>query len=144
MPAPLKYLFIAEYNDGTQFYQMPDDTSKTRAGGSAFTDVEQDRLVLFRLYSVEDDGENVYEVDLRDGAFRVNGARFFAHPDGLFEPGQHFDLLFFRKHREELEFKTSEGYITGIAQKKEAPLVYIIGWKTKLDGLDVQRTLEFT
>lgn len=76
----LEYLFEADFADGTTYHQGADDESLTHPkdsdgnGPSAYRDV-QDRLsdvVKFRLFN----NDHVYQVDLTDGHFEVDGAPF--------------------------------------------------------------------
>ena len=65
----LKYIFTAEYSDGTTHTQNAEDTSITREDGSSFTDVDQEKLVKFHL----DGPDGRYSVDLTQGVIDHDG-----------------------------------------------------------------------
>jgi hypothetical protein len=89
----LKYLFRAQYTDGTFLRQTEEDVSSTKAGGSAFSDVDHTRLESFFLSN----GSQQIGVDLRDGTFWVNDVKFYLHdPDDM--PGEGpVRLYYFRR-----------------------------------------------
>ena len=72
------FQFIAEYTDGTIYYQHEADLPQHGEGGNSFTDVIQSRvasienLSLFHLTN----GERKYSVNLLNGTFKINGAEF--------------------------------------------------------------------
>src|SRR5690349_8203964 len=86
----LKYLFSAEYKDGSFFDQTPEDVSKTNPEKSCFHDVKHDQLIRFGLT----DGVNTYVLDLRDCHFELNGIPFkIEHEQHL----KNIRLIYFRK-----------------------------------------------
>lgn len=149
MKLPLKYLFIADYSDGERFLQEPDDISKTREGGSAFSDVDHSRLSVFSLYSPGDDEAGTYSVDLRDGSFVVNGARFRMTPSGFPVPGTKLELIFWRQHQHDLDFKLQAkeegkpGEIIGV-DEVDHRVAYLIGWKAVIGGKDHIAVMEIS
>ena len=81
-----RYLFVAVHRGGGIIAQTQADLSLTRPGGSRFSDVEQETIETFHLYEQEPgsmvpstDYGTSYSVDLRDGHFEANGARFAQH-----------------------------------------------------------------
>lgn len=105
----LKYLFRAQYTDGTFLRQTEEDVSLTKAGGSAFSDVDHSRLETFFLSN----GSTQFGVDLRDGSFWVNGVSFSMH-DHETEGEGGYRLHFYRRHvhqfnvrQEEMDHKVS-------------------------------------
>ena len=124
----LKYLFIAEYKDGTSYEQTPEDISKTDEKRSCFFDVKQDEVLRFYLVSAE----NVFCVDLSDGHFEVNDVPFFMHDVG--EGLKDFRLIFYRQHTHQFNMERQE-----LAHE----INYCIGWQTNdKDGKNVKRIME--
>jgi hypothetical protein len=110
----LKYLFRVIYKDGTEFQQTQEDVSKNVPGGSAFSDVNQDKVKKFILEGASG-LDNSIGVDLNEGYF-WNGNIFYVG-----EPGpKPYKLIFYRQHthnfnidREELShiIKYCIGYV---------------------------------
>ena len=145
---PMKWLFTAEFSDGSVIVQDQEDKCKTRddGTGSTFTDVlaREDDLVAFHLY--HEDGQQAATVDLLTGAFVINGTPFHAH-DQYFEPTQHkLRLVYFRESRVEND-------VFGVVQEdgtvKETHGLnprhyvnrYFIGWQTTVNGKNKQVTI---
>lgn len=98
---PLTHRFTVLYENGTTFAQPDDDKSRTRERGSAFSDVDRDRVVVFFLESGRDDDDpakHLYSVDLRDGHFAIDGVEFFLGPDNDVPQGGRRRLLYFRRN----------------------------------------------
>lgn len=110
----LKYLFIAEYKDGTIYEQTPADVSISDAKRSCFFDVRQDDLSKFYLVSVD----KVFSVDLNDGHFEVNHTPFFMHDSG--EGLKDFRIIFFRQHTHKFNIGM---------QETAHDIEYLIGWQ---------------
>ena len=131
MQQKLKYLFTAEYKDGSTFDQHPEDISKTKEGGSSFSDVDLANLVKFYLVS----GTVFYSVDLRTGCFEINGIPFILYD----LPVENRRLIFFRKHRHEF---TSNG--KDKPEEKSHIITYRLGWQANdADGKNIERVIEF-
>ncbi len=131
----LKYLFIAEYRDGTTFVQPPDDKSqnhnpKAEHNPSSFTDVDQSKLIRFHLVDVSYPRENAvpdWTVDLRDGHFEHCGAPFILNDTPMEEVApmkqpDNLKLVYYREARQELNLVTGE--------KRAYINRYFIGWST--------------
>lgn len=110
----LKYLFAADYTDGTTFYQNAEDVSGIDPKRSAFYDVRHEDLVRFSLIG---DGK-VYSVDLFTGEFEINGNKFILHGDDVVEEHKK-EVLFFRKHRHDFNINMEE---------MDHRVTYILGW----------------
>lgn len=108
----LKYLFTAEYKDGTLFTQNPEDVSAVDPKRSAFFDVKHDQLIGFVL----SDGKNTFGVDLTDGHFEINGVPFFLHETEM----RDFKLFFFRRHSHTFSSDGAEQTHT---------ITYRLGWR---------------
>jgi hypothetical protein len=110
----LKYLFAAEYKDGSVFHQNAEDVSGIDPKRSAFYDVQQDNLVTFSLIG---DGK-IHSVNLEDGGFEINGNKFFLHLDDELN-NEKKELIFFRRHKHDFNIDMQEiGHTVS----------YIIGW----------------
>lgn len=137
---PLKYLFVAEYTDGSFFEQPADDRSKDHEdlaehNKSAFGDVEQGKLLAFHLVEVAEP-KTVYSVNLDSGKFAINGNKFYAN-DQNFEASAHeLRLVFFREIQQPM---TLEGMGEPFINR------YFIGWQcTDKNGTNVQATIAVT
>jgi len=133
---PFRWLFTAEFKDGTIIEQTQEDKCLTRTDGtgSAFTDVlaREDELVAFHLYSV--DGKEAASVDLITGAFIINNTPFHAH-DQYFEPTQHkLRLIYHRETRIDSDIKSTVENDGTINQEDVGQRHYVnryfIGWQT--------------
>ena len=123
---PMKYKFIAYYNDGTTFCQNDKDISVTDNNRSSFYDIDHDKLEAF---SLEDKDTNSYAVNLTDGHFEINGKLFRFHDENL----SGFRLIFFRRHKHTIT--PGEEPIHNI--------VFRMGWQANTkDGKNIQRVME--
>lgn len=128
----LRWLFTAHYSDGSSFLQNEQDVSLRRAGGSAYTDVDHERLVGFALVNQEL-GDCLF-LDLRDGVFAMNGIPFGTFDEDL--PVTQRSLVFFRRH---LRHAVATG---DKVEEVGHRVTYHLGWKGILpDGTEVQRTV---
>jgi len=131
---PLKYLFVAFFDDGTCLRQTPEDKSSLDPEKrSQFYDVLQkpEKLTSFHLCP-PGVSECICGVDLEDGHFTLYGTDFLMHQ----EPLTDFKIIFFRQH----------DHNTNIAGKELAHVVvYQIGWKARNQrGEEVQRVMEIS
>lgn len=79
LPAKLDYLFVAEFKDGTRYYQDKRDRSLVEPlTRSAFYDVQQrlDEVTKFSLVG----GGREHTVFLYDGHFETDGEIIVSHP----------------------------------------------------------------
>jgi hypothetical protein len=125
----LKYLFIAEYTDGTIFKQLAKDVSATDPLRSSFYDVLNSGKEI-KKFSLTD-GEDVYSVNLEDGYFDVNGKSFFTG-EPLPLPAK-LRLIFYREHRH--HFNRSD------RQELAHEIDYVIGWQTTIKKKNYQQIL---
>ena len=125
----LKYLFTAIYEDGSTFQQITDDVSSQDPKRSAFYDVDHSRLIAF---GIEND-DNAIIVDLRDGSFEINGARFFAYDKEVINRR----LVYFRRHTHSFNLGFEE-----LAHET----AYCIGWQGNdpVTKENIQRILIFS
>ncbi len=132
----LKYLFYAEFEDGTIIEQDPEDISALDPKRSSFYDVtakeEESKLTKFTL--VENNNNHIgnsYSVDLRDGYFTVNHVPFRFHE--IAKSLDNFRLVFFRRHKHKFNSSSEELH----------QIVYRMGWQANdLQGNNVQEVME--
>lgn len=133
--AKLKYLFTAEYEDGSSYTQPEDDKSRLHKGDkdftpSSFRDIDQDKLVRFSLT----DGVDTYAVDLKTGDFSVNGKEISLYEQD-FDPYAHkLRIIYFREiHRQ---------FNVGMEEVNSYVNRYIFGWQaTDKSGANHQLTI---
>jgi hypothetical protein len=131
----LKYLFQANFKDGSFIQQTQADESATTPGKNCFHDVKQriDDVVSFGFFS--DETPNTYVVDLTDGHFEVNGTPFTAQdPSGEKLPSDaKFRLVYFKRH--------CHGFNVDL-QEVSHDLAFHLGWQvTTPDGKNIQQTI---
>ena len=91
----LKYLFSVVYKDGATFQQAPEDVSKTRPGGSAFSDINVDEVQQFWLW---DGGDSGIGIDLETGIISTSHA-IYGYDFTIGDPGpKPYKLIFHRQH----------------------------------------------
>ena len=122
----LKYLFTAEYKDGTIYKQNPEDVSISDKKRSCFFDVKQEEL---RKFSLCGQG-NIFSVNLEDGHFEINNVPFFLEEH---IEGREYRIIFWREHTHTLNPATRE---------ETHKIVYLLGWQTNGEnGRNIQRIL---
>jgi len=136
-----KYLFVAEYDDGTTYIQSPDDHSinhdpTKEHNPSSFSDVDHDKLIRFHLIEPKE-GEQIpiCTVDLRDGHFEMYGTPFTIH-EQFVEP-KDLKLIYFRDVRRERTIKATvqeDGTIAEEVSDNDYIAKYYIGWQAKGDA----------
>ncbi len=135
---PLRWLFVAYFDDGSVIAQDQDDKCYTRKDGtgSTFTDVlAKEGLISFQLNHAE--GLGTVTVDLITGAFVVNGTPIHAH-NQFFEPKKYdLELVYFREARID-QVVNAQGEQVSLSHYTNR---YFIGWKTNVHGKDKQVTL---
>ena len=119
----LKYLFAAEFADGTILEQTSADVSKIDPIRSEFFDVLQfpHPLVKFALNGPE----TFASVDLRSGEFNVNGVRLFVDEGERAIEAKPLQVVFFRRHQEFVQVGKE-----GVEGQRSAPVRYFIGWQS--------------
>jgi len=91
--------------------------------------LDQSRLIFFSI----SDSQHIYIVDLRTGAFSVDGSPpFRMHSEDEIEGP--FRLIFFRRHKHSINAEY---------QELSHQIVYRLGWQANdRDGKNVQRVME--
>lgn len=122
---PLKYLFIAQYKDGSSFLQNKEDISTQDEKRSAFYDVKHEDLHTFSLLG---EGNN-YLVDLINGCFSINGVPFRMHDTEV----TNFKLVFYRQHTHTYKETEEQDHI----------IVYFMGWEgVDKEGKSISRVMQ--
>lgn len=122
---PLKYLFLAQYKDGTAFIQNKEDISAQDDKRSAFYDVKQDQLHTFSLIGED----NIYMVDISNGCFSINSVPFRMHDTEV----TNFKLVFHRQHTHTYKGVEELSHI----------IVYHIGWEgVDKEGQIISRVMQ--
>jgi len=125
----MKYLFIAQFDDNSIFKQTPDDISLLDVKRSAFYDVLQSNKKLLRFYLFGENKE--YCVDLADGSFIVNGAKFKLHED---EDLTNFRVIYFRRRQVDM--------VQGVGINEQI-LYFGLGWQALTpDGKNIKHVLK--
>ena len=127
---PLKYLFVAEYADGSVFEQTKEDRSQREPDKrSAFYDVDHEKLFAFHLVIAEN-LNTICSVYLANGLFVVNGVVFRMHEMLLTD----FKLIYFRQHTHSFNVQF---------QEQAHEVVYRLGWQAKDErGNTVERVMQ--
>ena len=123
---------MAEYKDGSELRQTPEDVSLRDPQRSAFYDVLKDEVLRFSLVGGGFLLKDRFTVDLSDGHFEVNGTPFFMYDST--EPLKNMKLVFHRRHTHQINS----------ASLKELSHVteYCVGWKAeKENGETLERIL---
>lgn len=123
----LKYLFVCQYNDGTEFKQTEEDVSRRDPKRSSFFDIAQEKLARFSLVG---DGQ-VFSVVLSNGRFEVNNTPLWLHDPETTLCNRR--LIFFRQHT----------HTVGADLKEKSHTVrYFFGWQANLeDGTKIERVM---
>lgn len=132
----LKYLFVAEFADGTRIVQTPKDKSKIDPLKSEFYDVmeyeKKSKLIRFSLGHTERD--TFARVDLVDGHFELNDQKFDLHFN-LPSKEPQFRIVYYRIRREQLQIK--DGKQTPISIDPS----YMLGWQLTIDDKNYQEVI---
>ena len=134
----LHYLFEVEYRDGTKFEQNPGDSSATRPGGSAFSDVRVADVARFHLVNQEREND-VWTVDLEGGRFEHNFRPFLVEAEPFPKTAGPRKLVFWRVKNENFHVGPD-----GIDARpfEVMHVAYIIGWEQKdRRGENAQKTV---
>lgn len=142
----LSWLFVAFFDKGAPVIQTQDDLPKEQPEGSAFSDVaaRSDDLTAFELR--HEDGKQVVTIDLKTGAFIVNGTPLHIHNQN-FEPQNYsLKLIYFRETRVDQQQKatvqTDMSIKTeNIGDARHYVNRYFIGWETVVNGKNKQATI---
>lgn len=121
----LKYLFKAEFADGSFIQQNQDDVSSVDPTKSMFFDVlnHPSELIKFSL-------GDFLSLHLLSGEFVLNGNTFSVHDPSKPVPSDR-RLIFFRRHTHTLVMGGDNGH----------EVEYHLGWQATVNGENVQHTV---
>jgi hypothetical protein len=130
---PLKYLFEAEFTDGTIYTQTADDVSNIDPKRSQFYDVLHTGKTIKR-FSLVGEG-NKLTVDLTTGFFEVNGLTVLLESTKLPGPPDKFDLVFYRQRTHDIDvtYEKKTGNVVETGGETEF-CEYFIGWTCEIAG----------
>lgn len=137
----LKYLFLAEYTDGTIQMQPHDDKSLLDPEKrSSFYDVLQSGKKIKKFSLIEDKllGGNKITVDLETGYFEVNGLSVLVESDKLPTTPDKFDLIFYRQHTHDFNAKYNSSGNMEMPQEISHTIEYFLGWQCNIKGKNYQ------
>ena len=142
----LKYLFVAEFTDGTFLKQTPEDKSSLDPEKrSQFYDVLQSGKTIRKFTLVEKKTfgmGNVVSVDLTTGLFAINNLPVLLESEKLPTLPEKFELIFYRQHTENLN--VTYGLRDGDVREMESGshfCEYFIGWQCNIKGKNYQQKL---
>lgn len=136
----LKYLFIAEFVDGTFFKQTPEDKSTIDPKRNCYYDVLQSGKKIRRFSIVNN--EHVLTVDLGNGVFYIDNLPVLLESDKLPCLPEKFDLIWY--HQVTRDQNITYDKKTGDVIKREDLSEfreYFIGWKCNINGKSYQQKI---
>lgn len=142
--ANLKYLWIAEFSDGSVFSEPADDHSNLDPKKSAFYDLLQmiQSGKILTKFTIKSRGilPNFASVSLLDGSFSINGSKIYLDNDLPVKIKR--EVIFYRQHEQSttVSFSTVQGKEVKMSPATDH-LRYTIGWKTNIGGKSFEHTL---
>ena len=142
----LKYLFLAEFTDGTSIKQTSEDKSSLDPEKrSQYYDVIESgkKIKTFSLIQKNILGlGNVITVDLITGLFTINGLRVILEGDKLPTMPDEFKLIFYRQRTENIKvtYNLKDGGVTD-QEPIESFCEYFIGWQCTIAGKNYQQKI---
>lgn len=135
----LRYLFEAEFEDGSIFKQNKKDVSSLDPKRSSFYDLLQDKRKIVKFSLIE---QTLFKpksiiVDLRTGEFSANNAENedvigegdIKHP----KLTEELRLIFYRQHQHDFNRETDK--------EIDHRITYCLGWQTTIEGKNYQQVL---
>lgn len=165
----LRYIFVAQFNDGTEYVQNEEDVSSRNKKRSCYSDlcvwpkgqkdptIGPDGLTIIRddirAFQLEGPNNSIYTVDLLDGHFEVNHAPFIVPgeliPDEA-KPAK-LKLVYFRRRQQhqrvqlELVAEDKAGKVLGTKTtfigEPTQNCAYHFGWSFEFEGKKYERTI---
>lgn len=134
----LKYLFEAQFEDGTIFKQDPKDISKSDPKRSAFYDLLQDKRKIVRFALIEQSANpKEISVNLTHGTFDQKNCKqedLAAEGDTeLPDKLKDFRLIFYRQHQHDIDRETNK--------EIDHRIRYCLGWQTTYKKKNYQQVL---
>jgi len=134
----LKYLFRAEFRDGTVYDQHIDDLPQISPVGSSYTDIisRLDDVARFslRVKYAPEIADNVCLVNLDTGKFTVCGQEITVNTSPAPPEGEELNLIYFRA-------VTYTRVDAGSETSESVEVEYHIGYQFTIDGKQHQRTI---
>lgn len=127
----LKYLFTAEYRDGTSFDQTPEDVSSRDPKRSAFYDLLHSGKAVKR-FTLKGEG-HTYTVDLSTGEFSCTGPHEWLAQEEAPESTSERRLIYYRQHRHELNRETRE--------ELSHTVTYLLGYQITVNDKNYQKLI---
>jgi len=130
----LKYVFKANFLDGTTYSQNWEDEPVIADHGSSFTDIVDrlDQIETFELYDVF--GDFKCSVNLTNGTFQVQDTPLAVkNPKIKIPPETQFKLIYFRQVSIMFNLPNNEEVGHNVQ--------YNIGWQVTVDGENIQQTI---
>lgn len=132
----LKYLFNAEFRDGTVINQTEDDISSLDPKRSQFYDVlEKTKESSLKRFELHGEGKSLI-VDLVTGWFDLNGIPFRCH-ETLPLDDPEFRLIFYREHQAKTNIVNGEPDLKVV----DDITGYCVGWQTTIQGKNYKETV---
>lgn len=139
-PFILKYLFEAEFTDGTVVKQTPLDTSKIDPKRSEYYDILNSGKTIKRFSLVGN--KNKVTVDLTTGLFEVNGLSVLLESDKLPILPDKFTLIFYRQHTHNQNITYNKSDLKELKRGAvEHFCEYFIGWQCVIKGKNYQQKI---
>lgn len=150
----LKYLFTAQYKDGSVFSQNAEDASTIDPLRSAFYDLLKLEKPVFEMkdgaevvtgygnplvkFGLMESGNVICSVDLLDGSFEVDNRKFFMHDGNI----KNFRLVYFRRNQQHINQDIKDGQFVGEPRPAGHNIAFHFGWQGKDEnGKTVQRVM---
>ena len=136
----MKYLFKAEFTDGTSYTQNHEDIPLAGFGhGSCFSDINErvkdGKVTKFSLI-----GEHIWSVDLTDGHFEVDGIPFNVNAEIVPKLLTNYRLIYFRRVQQHANILQGETVSTS-----SEIVGFRFGWQANTpDGSNVQQIVEIS
>jgi len=120
LPPKLDYLFVADFQDGSRYFQTPADASVVHPlTRSAFWDVLQRFEEVKQFTLIDRHGQHEHTVNLDDGHFKTDGKIIPCPRNDL----HNFRLIYFRRTEQKLEQEVRKHH------PKPYVVGYFIGWQ---------------
>lgn len=145
MPEPpkLKYLFEAEFIDGTVFKQTPEDKSSMEPDRNCYFDVLEmvKNGKTIRRFSLVSEGNRV-TVDLGTGIFYINHLAVLLESEKLPRLPDKFDLVWYHQvtQNKNITFEKKTGTILKTENEPEFR-EYFIGWQANINGKNYKQKI---
>jgi len=139
----LKYLFVAEFTDGTFFKQTPEDKSLMEPDRNCYFDVLEmvKNGKTIRRFSLVGQG-NTITVDLGSGIFYVNSLPVLLESERLPKLPDKFELIWYHQVTQNQNVTVDKSTLE-IIKTENLPEFreYFIGWQANINGKNYQQKI---